>query len=112
MAIVRVLAVLLFAGLLGTAFANNKTSVSDFDFTFLMPAPCLGENVITHIYVTSRTHDFTTPSGNSHMIDMWDFTFEGVGESTGREWVGRGVAPGTRTSSPSSRIRAGCPDLR
>jgi len=91
----RLLGALLLVGVLGITFADNRVSVSEFDFTFAMPAPCLGENVITKIFITSRSHSFTTPSGNSHMIEMWHFTFEGVGESTGREWVGKGVAPGT-----------------
>jgi hypothetical protein len=28
------------------------------------------------------------------MIDNWKFLLEGVGESTGREWVGKAVSPG------------------
>jgi len=91
----RVLGSLLMASIAGlfmsAASADNRTTVSEFDFTFLMPTPCLGEDVITHIYGTAKGHEFTTPSGTYHMLDSWQFLLEGVGESTGREWIGKGV---------------------
>ena len=90
----RMLGATLLIGIFGIAFANNRVSVSEFDFTDLMPTLCLGENVITHFYITATGHEFTTPSGTYHMIDNWKFWMEGVGESTGREWVGKGVSPG------------------
>ena len=81
-------------GLAGTLSADNGVIESKFDFDFVMPAPCLGENVLTKIFVTARNHAFSTPSGNYHALDKWQFTLVGVGESTGREWAGRGVSPG------------------
>ena len=89
----------LFLGLtvalsISVAFADNRTTVFEYDFTGLMLTPCLGENVVTHFYVSARGHEFTTPSGTYHMIDNWKFLMEGVGEGTGREWLGKGESPG------------------
>ena len=92
--LVALLSGLIVALLAPTSFGDNRTTVSEFDFTFLMPTPCLGEDVMIHIFVSARGHEFMTPSGTYHMIDNWKFLMEGVGESTGREWVGKGEAPG------------------
>ena len=91
--VASVLLGLTVALVMSVAFAANRTTVSEFDFPFLMPAPCLGENVLAHAYVTARGHEFTTPSGTYHMIDNWKFLLVGVGESTGREWIGKGLSP-------------------
>ena len=91
--VVALLSGLIVALLTPASFADNRTTVSEFDFTFLMPTLCLGENTMIHIFVSARGHEFTTPSGTYHMIDNWTFLMEGVGESTGREWVGKGVIP-------------------
>jgi len=93
--LVSLLLALMAALFFSAASADNRTTVSEFDYRFSTPeTPCLDEGVNFHIYVTARGHEFTTPSGNYHMIDNWEFLLEGVGESTNREWVGKGVSKG------------------
>jgi hypothetical protein len=75
-------------------FANNGAIKIDFDFPVSFFVGCLGESVSGTIYVTTTYHEFDTPSGTHHLIDNWKFRYEFVGDSTLREWIGKGTAPG------------------
>ena len=74
-------------------FANNGAIKIVFDFPQSFYVPCLNESVSGTIYVTTTYHEFDTPSGTHHMIDNWKFAIELVGDSTMREWVGKGGSP-------------------
>ena len=78
------------------AFAKDPVGNEVFSFEFDNPPvyiDCLGEIVNGHVVGETRYHEFTTPSGNFHVVDQWRFNVYHVGTISGRVWISRAVSP-------------------
>jgi len=54
---------------------------------------CLNETFVSSdAIIETRTHQFQTPGGTTHLIDNWSYTTLFTGQS-GRQWAGSGVSP-------------------
>jgi hypothetical protein len=91
-----VLAAALLITVIGSsAMAKSMWQIIEFDNP-IEPGyvSCLGEEVGGYIWVTIRSREFETPSGNFHYIEYWTWEAEWLGETTGRVWLGDGKSPG------------------
>ena len=79
-----------------SAVAKSPFQVIEFEFP-LAPewVSCLGEPVSGYVWVTLKSREFETPSGNYHYIEYWIFDAEWIGQDTSRVWLGKGQSPGT-----------------
>lgn len=79
----------------GSVLAGEPRGVQTYEFSYTAEGyvPCLGEIVSFDATVEVRGHVFSTKNGTVHVLDNWTITQFATGQSTGREWLGKGVSP-------------------
>ena len=84
-------------GFSASAMADNGIQTVEFDLNIPPPdtvfVDCLNEYITGVTSITAKMHRFETPSGIIHMVNNWSYTTLFTGQSTGRHWTNRGVAP-------------------
>ena len=92
---ILVLTAVFFVGIAGAGPSNG---IQQTEWSFDWPeegfyVSCLNDTLNGTIYVTTRSHSFETPSGNTHFIEGFFGTGYVYSKTTGNTWIVRFAIP-------------------
>jgi len=93
---------------IGTTAADNGVETTELEWVIPADNPiwieCINEFVYGPVHITARYHVLETPAGTAHLMEQWNQTITWTGLSTGRVWLGTGVAHFNLTIAKSGEV--------